>query len=253
MKTYYISAFTHDPAHGNPAAVCLLENELPDNQLQEIATQNNFPVTAFLLKKNHQYFIKWFTPEYELELCGHGSLAAGFVVLTILEKSLNEIIFHRNQKQILVKKKNHLIEITFPIKEIEKIAVPDFLIEGLGAEPDAVYQHHNERLLVIFHDENLIRKMQPNFDILKKLNHRGIVVTAPSTTVDFVSRTFYPHKKDKEDAVTGASHCLLVPYWAKQLKKNKLHAAQVSARGGELFCELNNNHVIISGEAVISS
>jgi predicted PhzF superfamily epimerase YddE/YHI9 len=145
---------------------------------------------------------------------------------------------------------DNLITLNFPIKTIEP-CVLSALEAGLGLAPKEVYQHKTERCLAVYESENEIRMINPNMQILKKIQHRGIIVTAPGNEVDFVSRTFYPQKNISEDPATGASHCLLTPYWAKRLKKTKLHALQVSLRGGEMYCELDNDRVLISGKAVL--
>lgn len=252
MNLFHVDAFTNQIFKGNPAAVCFLEEWLAEDVLHSIAKENNLPVTAFLKEKNNGYEIRWITPEYELELCGHGSLAAAFVIFKYIKPGVSEIKFQSQKAgEITVYNKNNLIELNFPEKEIVPIAILEQIVSGLGKIPVAVYQHKSERILAVFENEEIIKNLLPDMHVLKSLEHRGIIVTAPSAQVDFVSRTFYPIKLIPEDAVTGASHCLLVPYWAKRLKKSELHAYQLSARGGELFCRYGDKRVLISGSACL--
>lgn len=252
IPIFHIDTFTSKIFKGNPAAVCILESPLPEAVMQMIAIENALPVTAFLAPSVSGFFLRWFTPDYELDLCGHGTLAAAHVVFNILKSAQNNVEFHSNKAGVInVLQKENLIELNFPAKTIELTQASQQLIDGLGVIPATVYQHNNERLLVVLNHESEVKTLAPNMQVLATLERRGIVVSAKSKTVDFVSRTFYPQKTATEDAVTGASHCLLVPYWAQQLNKTQLHAQQVSARGGELFCNYQNERVYIAGEAVL--
>ena len=250
IPIYLVNAFTDKLFAGNPAAVCILSEWLPENRLQDIAKENNLPVTAFLLRENDQFHVRWFTPEYELDLCGHGSLAASYVIFNYLEPRWQEIHLQSRTELLHVLRVNDFISLNFAAKDFESCSLP-LLGQGLGLTPKEIYQYKNERCMVVYNTEDQVKQLKPNMEILKKIAHRGITVTAPGEAVDFVSRTFYPHKIISEDPVTGASHCLLAPYWSKKLNKTKLHAKQVSARGGEIFCEYQNNRVWISGKAVL--
>lgn len=252
LKTpiYYVNAFTDKLFAGNPAAVCLLPKWLPDNMLQLIAIENNLPVTAFIVKNKNTFSIRWLTPEYELDLCGHGSLSAGYVIFNFLEPNLKAINLESRCDTLQVVYNNNFITLDFPAKSIESCDL-DLLESGLGAKPQDMYQHNHERWLAIFNSEEDLKQLKPNIEILKMLPHRGITVTAPGENVDFVSRTFYPLKAIFEDPVTGASHCLLAPYWSNRLNKIDLHALQISARGGELFCRYQNERVLITGKATL--
>jgi PhzF family phenazine biosynthesis protein len=250
IKFYHVDAFTDQLFGGNPAAVCLLPSWLPDKDLQAIARENNLPVTAFLVYVQEQFFIRWITPEQELELCGHGALAAAYVIFNELHPSWNSVTLHSSTELLPVVCVDHLITLNFPAKNVTSCDLP-LLAKGLGQMPREIYQHNQERCVAVFDSEDIVYQLQLDLAVLKKLPHRGIVVTAPGKSVDFVSRTFYPQKNIAEDPVTGASHCLLIPYWAKRLNKKALHAKQISERGGELFCHIQDGRVLIGGHAVL--
>ncbi len=250
IKIYHVDAFTDKLFHGNPAAVCVLSTWLADEVLYAIARENNLPVTAFLVRDQNKFNIRWITPEYELDLCGHGSLSAGFVIFNFLEPSLKKVDLKSRTELLQITRDNDFITLNFPAKVIESVALP-LLEEGLGLRPKEIYQHGNERCLAVYASEDEVRQLRPNLSILKKMPHRGITVTAQGNEIDFVSRTFYPQKTISEDPVTGASHCLLAPYWSKKLNKQELHARQLSERGGEIICRYKNDRVLISGRVVL--
>lgn len=250
INFYHINAFTDRLFGGNPAAVCLLPFWLSDHELQAIAKENNLPVTAFLVLTSEKFSIRWITPEQELDLCGHGTLAAAYVIFNELYPHLQDVTLQSAAVPLPVSRTNDLITLNFPAKNITACALP-LLTKGLGATPTEVYEYNQERFVAVYDNEEVVQHIQPDIAVLKKLSHRGIVVTAPGKNIDFVSRTFYPKNKVTEDPVTGASHCLLIPYWAKRLNKKTMHAKQLSQRGGELFCQAHNNHVLISGKAVL--
>lgn len=250
LPIYHIDAFTDTLFCGNPAAVCVLSQWLPDNKLHAISKENNLPVTAFLLQEGDKFNIRWITPEYELDICGHGSLSAGFVIFNYLEPTWQKADLQSRVELLQVMRTNDFITLNFPAKHIDSVSLP-LLIEGLGLPPKEVYQHANERCLAVYDTEDEIKQLIPNMHILKKLEHRGIIVTAKSKDADFVSRTFYPKKSISEDPATGASHCLLAPYWSKRLNKHDLHALQLSERQGEIFCRYENDRVLINGKAIL--
>jgi PhzF family phenazine biosynthesis protein len=251
IPIYQVDAFATQLFAGNPAAVCVLPTQLPDNLLQKIAAENNQPATAFLVKENEKYYMRWFTPEYEIDLCGHGTLSAAYVIFRILEPQKDRIEFTTPAGLLHAYRQSERITLEFPVKPIEKCVAPTALIEGLGMTPTTVYQYESERYLVIYDTEDDIKQLRPDMQILKKLPHRGIIVSARSDNVDFVSRVFYPNKTLYEDAMTGSSYCLLVPYWVQKLQKQKFHARQLSHRGGEVICELDKNKVLLHGNAVM--
>ena len=250
ISIYHVDAFTDKIFSGNPAGVCVLKAWLPDNYLHLIAKENNLPVTAFLVREGNKFDIRWITPEYELDLCGHGSLSAAYVIFNYIEQTWQKVELQSPAGILPVSRASDLITLNFPVKNIEICSLP-LLAEGLRLTPKEVYQYKNERCLAVFNTEEEIHKLIPDMQMLKKLEHRGIIVTAPGKNVDFVSRTFYPQKTISEDPVTGASHCLLAPYWSERLNKTELHARQVSQRGGEIICKHQGDRVLISGKAVL--
>lgn len=186
----------------------------------------------------------------ELPLCGHGTLAASFVLFEHKMNTFSFLEFDSHQAgKIYVQQQNDVIVLNFPMKKLRPSQCTEVLKQGLNQSKILEVVDAEDRLLVVLQSPQHVKDMQPNIEILKKIHHSGIVITAADTAVDFVSRTFYPHKPNWEDAVTGASHCALIPYWAKQFKKTKLHAHQVSPRGGEVFCGLKNDRVLIGGRA----
>ena len=249
IPVYQVNAFTDQLFSGNPATVCILPEWLDEKLLRLIAIENNQPATAFLVQKNGEFHVRWFSPEYEIDLCGHGSLASAYVIFNVLKIPSVEIDLHFQQGVLQLKKEQDLLTLNFPAKNLEAFGDADLLIQGLGVTPVELYQHKTERCLAIFEREEDIKNIIPDMSILKKLAHRGVVVSAPGKECDFVSRTFYPKKAACEDAVTGASHCLLIPYWANRLNKTKLTGYQCSSRGGKVVCENLQGRVLISGKA----
>lgn len=250
IPIYHIDAFTNTLFSGNPAAVCVLPTWLPDDDLHAIATENNLSVTSFLVRDGVKFNIRWMTPEDELDLCGHGTLAAGYVIFNYLEPTWQKADLESRIESLQVLRCDDLITLNFPAKNIERCSIP-LLEQGLGFKPQEIYQHKNERCLAVYSTEEEVKELKPDMAILKKIPHRGITVTAPGKEVDFVSRTFYPQKTYSEDPVTGASHCLLAPYWSARLSKSDMQARQISERGGEMFCQCRGDRVLINGKAVM--
>lgn len=250
ISVYHVDAFTDQLFSGNPAIVYHLKQDLPDEVMQTIAIEHNLPVTVFLCEKQDHFTVRWFAPEYEIPLCGHGSMAAGHIIFTQLRPDLNEVTLKYPTGVAQLRRHGDSIEFDFPVKEVEPCASSDLLVQGLGIEPTEVYRRQNERCLAIFSNEEQIKHLTPDMNILKHLDFLGIIVSAPGKSVDFVSRVFYPAKVMSEDAVTGSAHCILVPYWSKRLNKIQLEARQLSLRGGSLGCELAGDHIILRGKAV---
>lgn len=251
MKTpyFHIDAFTLQPHHGNPAGVCLLETWLNEKQLQDIASENNLSETAFLVRKDTQYEIRWFTPTSEINLCGHATLASGFVIFNFLKPKTKKIIFQSHLSgKLSVENEEGLLTLNFPSLPAQHSEIPSSLITALGKEPVEVLKADD--YLVVFDKEETVSSMKPNFQVLKQLDARGVIVTSTGSKCDFVSRFFCPKFGINEDPVTGSAHCTLIPYWKSRLKKKKLYAQQLSQRGGELFCEDLNDRVSIAGNAV---
>lgn len=248
---YQVDAFSRKIFGGNPAAVCLLESWLDDNTLQSIAAENNLSETAFLVPKSKgRYNLRWFTPAIEIDLCGHATLASAFVIFSLINKSLPSVDFETASGLLSVARSGELLSMDFPARKPEPAEKSPIICQALGAEPLEVLKSRD--LLVVFKDEATVRDMNPDFDKLKQIRDAfAVIVAARGEKSDFVSRFFAPNAGIPEDPVTGSAHCTLIPYWADRLKKNQLHAFQLSKRGGELFCENKGDRVGISGTAVL--
>jgi PhzF family phenazine biosynthesis protein len=248
IPLYQIDAFTSHVFRGNPAAVCPLEGWLDDPVLQAIAQENNLSETAFFVRETQDYRIRWFTPVAEVDLCGHATLASGFVIFNYLDPTINRVTFHSRSGPLSVVREEELLSMDFPSQPPQSCSPPGELLDGLGGELLEVLC--SEDYFVVFPGERDIRALNPDMGTLKRLDLRGVIVTAPGDEVDFVSRFFAPSLGIDEDPVTGSAHCALTPYWSRRLGKNDLHAYQVSRRGGELFCIDRGDRVSISGRAV---
>ena len=253
MKTplYHVDAFTNRIFGGNPAAVCFLDTWIIEDTLQGIAAENNLSETAFLVKKSKDlYDLRWFTPTIEVDLCGHATLASAFVIFSFLDKGLSTVHFQTASGLLTVTKSDDLLCMDFPATSPVHTSAPKILSRAIGIDPLEVLKSRD--LLMVFGNESDIKDMNPNFEELKQIKDvLGIIVTAPGEASDFVSRFFAPNAGINEDPVTGSAHCTLIPYWSGRLKKKKLHAYQISPRGGELFCEDLDDRVRISGHAVL--
>jgi PhzF family phenazine biosynthesis protein len=245
---YQVDAFTDQLFGGNPAGVCPLKEWIPDWKMQNIATENNLSETAFFVPENDGYRIRWFTPKVEVDLCGHATLATGHVLFNHLDYPEDLIRLESKSGLLLVKRDQDNLILDFPAADFEKIDPPKKLISALGKEPLEVY--HSTDYLVLFSSEKEITNLQPDFQLLSRLNIRGVIVTAPGNEVDFVSRFFAPAVGIDEDPVTGSAHTILAPFWAEKLKKNELTAFQLSERKGKLRCKYLHNRVEIIGKAI---
>ncbi len=248
IPIYQIDAFTSRVFHGNPAAVCPLAAWLPDATMQSIALENNLSETAFFVPDKASYEIRWFTPAQEVDLCGHATLAAGHVVMNMLKPGLNTVRFASKSGVLKVARAGEHLALDFPTRTPRLCQPPSGLVEGLGKAPAKTLVSRD--LLAVFETEAEVRALKPDFASLAKVNAFAVVATAPGDEVDFVSRFFAPRAGIDEDPVTGSSHCTLIPYWARRLGKKRLHALQVSKRGGELYCELRGERVSIAGRVV---
>lgn len=249
LTIYQVDAFAGRVFQGNPAAVCPLEDWLDDEVMQAIAMENNLSETAFFVPTDAGYHIRWFTPLAEVDLCGHATLASAFVVFNYTDPSLAEVTFASRSGPLTVSRAGDLLAMDFPSQLPAPCAVPPRLIEGLGVEPAEVLASAD--YFAVYPREEDIPALQPDMAALKKLGLRGVIATAPGEEADFVSRFFAPSYGIDEDPVTGSAHCALTPYWSARLGKTKLHALQLSRRGGELFCEDRGDRVTISGRAVL--
>ncbi len=248
IPIFQVDAFTDKLFGGNPAAVCPLEEWLDPVIMQHIGAENNLSETAFFVKKGRIFELRWFTPKIEVDLCGHATLASAHVIFNHLGYDQEQIIFSSPSGELRVAKEGNRLILDFPASPPSPVDTKEGLIQGLGMKPKEV--HKSRDYLALFENEADILALKPDFDVLEKLDCLGIIVTAQGNNSDFVSRFFAPAAGINEDPVTGSAHTTLIPFWAERLKKNVLHAFQLSARKGELFCELAGNRVKIGGHAV---
>ena len=251
IPVYQADAFTQKVFGGNPAAVCPLQEWLPDALMQNIALENNLAETAFIVGEKNGYHIRWFTPTVEVDLCGHATLAAAHVFFNHLQYKQKEISFHSKSGLLKVtQQKNGQLTLDFPRDHFEKITdIPPEIEKGLKIALKDVYKGKFDYMAVTDSQQS-VEKLQPDFKILAAIKSRGVLVTAPGKESDFVSRCFFPQSGIDEDPVTGSAHTLLTPYWAGVLGKTRLTAIQLSARKGYLDCELSGDRVLMSGYAV---
>ncbi|MCO5526722.1 PhzF family phenazine biosynthesis protein [Enterococcus faecalis] len=245
---YIVDAFAEEVFKGNPAAVYVLEKWLPEAVMQNIAIENNLSETAFTVKEGKSYALRWFTPEREIDLCGHATLATAFVLFNYYSVAEETLHFTSQSGPLAVTKKEEYYYLDFPYILPERIPIlPEYEV-ALGAK---IYEAYLGRdLFFVLKNEETVAKITPDFSALKALDLGvGVIVTAPGDSVDFVSRTFFPKLRINEDPVCGSAHANLIPYWGKRLNQTTLSAYQVSPRGGFLTCEVKENRVIIGGTA----
>jgi len=247
LPIFQVDAFADQAFAGNPAAVCPLDFWLEDEVMQNIALENNLSETAFIVNRGAYYQIRWFTPQTEIELCGHATLATAWVLMNKIEKDRTEVVFGSHSGELKVWREGDVYFMDFPVHKPGKCETPKELIKGLGAEPLHVLA--SNYYLAIFDSEDTVRQLRPYMKFLKELDRIGVIVSSQGNEVDFVSRFFAPALGIPEDPVTGSAHCTLIPYWAERLKKDQMNALQVSHRGGSLQCKLKDDRVIIGGEA----
>ncbi|BBM02530.1 PhzF family phenazine biosynthesis protein [Microbulbifer sp. GL-2] len=248
LNIYQVDAFASEVFEGNPAAVCPLESWLPDSILQRIAEENNLSETAFFVAENDSFSLRWFTPEDEVDLCGHATLATAHVLFEHLGYSDQTIQFQTNSGLLTVEKSNSGYGMDFPATVPKAVVAPNILIDALGVSPKEVLSGFD--YVVVLGSETEVRSMVPDFIKLSRLDLRGVEITSPGDKVDFVSRCFFPKLKVNEDPVTGSAHCELAPYWSERLGKNNLTAQQLSKRRGIVGCEVIGDRVVLKGDAV---
>ena len=253
LPVFHVDAFTSKPFAGNPAAVCPLAAWLDDGLLQAVAAENNLSETAFFVSAGDHYELRWFTPRCEVKLCGHATLASAFVLLQILDTKRDSVRFEtRSSGALTVSRDGDLFAMDFPgLAPWNCPTPPAALMEGLGKLPAAVVQIEDNYFAVYDREED-VRNIHPELRLLEKLHPAGVAITSPGENSDFVSRYFAPSYGIPEDPVTGSTHCSLAPYWARRLGKTSLHARQVSERGGELWCDVKGERVILKGNAVLT-
>ena len=248
LPIFQIDAFAEAPFQGNPAAVCPLDEWLPDDVLQCIAAENNLAETAFYVRRDGYYDLRWFTPTKEVDLCGHATLAAAHVLFAVGDLTGSRLTFQSRSGPLYVFGEDDFLTLDFPAQVGVPCEVPAGMVEALGARPSACYRAMD--YMAIFESEAEIIAMTPDFRRLTALDLRGVIVTAPGKTSDFVSRFFAPNFGIDEDPVTGSAHCTLAPYWAARLNKSLMNARQLSKRRGTLRCRVEGERVFISGQTV---
>ena len=246
LDIYQIDAFANELFKGNPAMVIPLKEWISEELMQEIAAENNLSETAFYVPEGDGFYIRWFTPTIEVNLCGHATLATAFVIFDREEVSGDLIKFDCKSGPLKVERSQDGLTLDFPITESSEIEIPDW-VKNIGGNPISAHNCGDDYLL-IYENEQEVLDLAPNFLELGKTKTRGIMCSSQSKQYDFVSRFFAPAAGINEDPVTGSAHTKLVPYWAKVLGKTKLKAKQISKRGGELNCELIGDRVKLSGE-----
>ena len=245
---YQVDAFTGRRFRGNPAAVVVLNEWLPDGVMAAVAAENNLSETAFVMLQSEVVPLRWFTPAIEVDLCGHATLAAAHVILNSYRRGQDTVRFATRSGELTVVRQDQLLRMDFPARPGQSIEVTDALVAALGARPREALLARD--VLAVFDSEDQIRQLRPDMTRLAALDAFAVIASAPGNQVDFVSRFFAPKAGIPEDPVTGSAHCTLTPYWSAKLGKPALSAQQLSARGGEIWCELCGDRVTIAGAAV---
>ena len=248
IPIYQVDAFSSSAFGGNPAAVCPLEEWLPDEMLQAIAAENNLSETAYFVRTGERFALRWFTPGCEVDLCGHATLASAHVLFQELGVKDDTLRFDTKSGELVVRRDGQRLSMNFPSRPPAQVEVDPGLIAAMAGHPIEILAARD--YLVVYGSEAEVRELRPNMEALARIDRFAFIVTARGENCDFVSRFFAPAKGIPEDPVTGSAHCTLTPYWAEKLDKNKLTAHQVSPRGGELWCEMLGDRVTIAGATV---
>lgn len=248
IPLYQVDAFATRVFQGNPAAICLPDQPLPDNMMQQIAAENNLAETAFVEPLGDHYSIRWFTPTVEVDLCGHATLASAFILFFVKSYLGDRIRFDSRSGPLYVSRKDELLILDFPVDILEPAHCPELLPKALGLPVLECYKGRSDYLVLVDSEKTLIG-IKPDFRLLSSIPSRGVIVTAAGENHDFVSRCFFPQSGIDEDPVTGSAHTSLVPYWSNKLGKTRFVAAQRSSRGGTLYCNLEGDRVHIGGYA----
>jgi PhzF family phenazine biosynthesis protein len=255
ITLFQVDAFTDRVFSGNPAAICPHDNWLDDETMLAIAAENNLSETAFCVQDGQQYDLRWFTPKAEVQLCGHATLATGFVVFNFLQPGATSVRFQTRSGLLLVQQHGDHLAMDLPLIPARPCAASPDLLAGLNAPPRLVLESGEtaaeRNYFAVYDNEEEVRGARPDLLHLEKLHPAGVCITSPGRESDFVSRYFAPSYGIPEDPVTGSTHCTLAPYWSERLGKRVLHARQVSERGGDLIVEPRGEKVILKGKAVL--
>ena len=249
IRQYTVDAFTNRVFSGNPAAVCVLDSFPPDALMRSIAAENNLSETAFVVPQGDAFALRWFTPQSEIDLCGHATLATAYIIDRFVAPNRTALDFHTRSGVLRVRKQGERFAMDFPAFPLQPVAIPANIAAVLGAVPQAAYLGRD--LLCVFEDEAQIRAMEPDFTAMHALDGLLLHVSAPGKDYDCVSRSFAPKLGVAEDPVCGSGHCHIFPSWAERLGKNALVGYQASKRGGVLHGQVNDGRVILSGPAVL--
>ena len=249
LPIFQVDAFSDQLLRGNPAAICPLTEMLPEQLMLSIARENNLSETAFLVGNDGEYRIRWFTPAFEVPLCGHATLASAVVIREFLEPGRDRVSFESASGTLGVTYEQGWYELDFPADPAVEVNAMPALTRSLGCEPVEIRQ--SDYYFAVFESEQQVRDLKPDFASMMELDKFGVIVTAPGSDVDFVSRFFAPQAGINEDPVTGSAHCTLTPYWSDRLGKDRLEARQISARGGSLRCTMRGDRVGIAGQAAV--
>lgn len=251
MRYYMVDAFADKLFFGNPAGICIADSFQPDDLMKQIAAENNLSETAFVVRRPDGAFdIRWFTPAVEIDLCGHATLGAAFVIANFVDPAADPIIFHSMSGPLYVTKRGGLYELDFPARPLSPVAITPQMSRAVGAPVLEAYDYLD--LFLVLRDEAAVRGLAPSLELTARLpEYTSVVVTAKGDSADFVSRCFAPLEGIPEDPVTGSTHASLVPFWAARLGKKDLVALQVSKRGGRLVCRDAGERVLIAGNAAL--
>lgn len=249
MRQYIIDAFADHVFEGNPAAICVLDRWPEDSLMQKIAKENCLPETAFAVPEGDGYRLRWFAPSQEVDLCGHATLAAAYVINRFIAPGVQRIVFQTLGGEIVVEQKGDLLEMAFPAYTLKQLEVTDEIADALGVRPIEVWRARD--LLCVLEREEDVISLSPDMEKLKKLKGALMQVTAAGSTFDCVSRTFGPKMDNPEDPVCGSGHCHIIPYWAAQTGKTEFTARQASPRGGTLYCRLVGDKVYMAGRCAL--
>ncbi|MBF1155695.1 MAG: PhzF family phenazine biosynthesis protein [[Eubacterium] sulci] len=252
MIQYIVDAFADKVFSGNPAAICIMDSWISDELMMNITKENNLSETAFAVKTDKsRYHLRWFTPGGEIDLCGHATLGAAFIIFNYYDKELEKVYFDTLSGELIVNRKNELYEMNFPKYKLTEVDVSEEMIDAIGSKPKKAFMGRD--LLCIFDDEDIVKNLTPDLEKVKNLDGLLLQVTAPSNKYDCISRSFAPKLNVPEDPVCGSGHCHIVPFWADELGKNELIAYQASNRGGTLYCKVNGDRITLAGKVSLFS
>jgi predicted PhzF superfamily epimerase YddE/YHI9 len=249
LPIFHVDAFSSAVFSGNPAAICPLEDWLPDETLQAIAAENNLSETAYFVRNNGHFHLRWFTPACEVDLCGHATLASAYVLFRELNEPGDTLRFETRSGELVVRRDGNLLAMDFPSRPPAAVQADPHLTAAMGGAPLEILAARD--YLVRYASESEVRRLAPDLEALRRIDRFAIIATAPGDECDFVSRFFAPKQGIPEDPATGSAHCTLIPYWAKELGKTSFRARQVSPRGGELLGKLDGDRVEIAGHAAL--